>query len=244
VAIVGPSGCGKSTIVGLFQKIWEPSEGGIYTPSFVFPNNEKDSIGIPLSEIEAKHLRNKVSLVSQSPQLFNESVASNIRYGSPIISDEAVRNAAKAANVHEVIMGLRGGYGCVIGGGGDTGSDGENKGSGSGCLSGGEMQRVQIARALARVQAAGGAEVLILDECTSALDAENEGKVMDAIRGIVHGAGSVTVIIVTHKISVMQLCDRIIVLGDGSVQEEGSFEGLMSRRGVFASLVSGGEFMG
>jgi len=250
VAIVGPSGCGKSTIVGLLQRLWEPTEGGIFCSSSS-ATDDKSHVMVNLNEIQTHHLRSKLSLVSQSPQLFlTESIASNIRYGSnaELISDEAVVEAAKAANAHEVVVGgrLKGGYECVVVGGGANAKEGEGDGHGS--LSGGEMQRLQIARAIARIRipAPDGAELLILDECTSALDVENEGKVMDAIRGIVNGEENAakTTLIITHKISVMQLCDRIIVLDQGSVNEEGTFDELMKRRGTFASLASGGEFLG
>lgn len=222
VAIVGSSGCGKSTVVGLLERLWEPNEGAIWV-------GETRKLG----EIDVRSLRNKLAVVSQAPTLFDTSVTENIRYGTTNgITDGDVRTAAKRANVHEVVMGLGDGYDTVLG---TTG----------GGLSGGQAQRVQIARALARM--GDGADVLILDEGTSALDGENEGVVLDAVRALVSPPSKgkkPTVLMVTHKLEVMRLCDRIVVLGSGReagrVVEQGRFEDLMEMKGEFSRLASGG----
>ena len=174
--------------------------------------------------IEISHLRNGVSVVSQQPNLFSAMLAENIRYGNIAISDVDIRTAARAANVHQLIMELPQGYDTVVG---------EN----ASLISGGQAQRIQIARALARP----GARILILDECTSALDPENEAAVMETIRSVKEGR---TTVMVTHKVKVMRMCDRIVVVGDGVVQEQGTYEDLMERKGVFATLASGGEWVG
>ena len=221
VALVGASGCGKSTVVGLMQRLYEPTGGSV-------------SIGEErLSTIDVNWLRERLAVVSQAPVLFDTSVGENIRYGSSGISDVDIRTAAKWANVHEVVMELGEGYDTVLGT------------SGAGGLSGGQAQRVQIARALARmVHEGGGADVLLIDEGTSALDGENEGVVLDAVRALVSSekvrSRKRTVMMVTHKLEVMRLCDRIVVVGNGRVVEEGKFEELMERKGEFARLAGGG----
>lgn len=108
-------------------------------------------------------------------------------------------------------------------------------------VSGGQAQRLQIARALARP-----AEVLILDECTSALDPENQKAVLEAITRVVKGEEGVgrTTVMVTHKLQVMQMCDRIIVVDGGEVKEDGTFDELLKRKGVFATLAGAGEWVG
>lgn len=212
VAIVGSSGSGKSTIASLLQRLYQPVLGSI-------------TIGYTdLRDMDVSHLRNGVSVVSQQPNLFDASIAENIRYGNTAITDVDVRTAAKAANVHQFIMELPHGYDTVVG---------EN----ASLISGGQAQRIQIARALARPDA----RILILDECTSALDAENETAVMETIRSVKEGR---TTVMVTHKVEVMRMCDRIVVVGDGVVQEQGTYEDLMERKGVFATLASGGEWVG
>ncbi|KAG6899416.1 hypothetical protein C0993_010453 [Termitomyces sp. T159_Od127] len=215
VAIVGASGSGKSTIAALLQRLYEPASGSITLA------------GVPLRDIDAAHLREHVSVVSQQPHLFDASIAENIRYGSGLdkISEVDIRNAAKAANAHEFVMELPHGY--------DT-SVGEN----ATLLSGGQAQRLQIARALVRPS-----EVLILDECTSALDPENQKAVLEAI-GKVNDMGGRTTVMVTHKLQVMQMCDRIVLIADGQVKEEGTFNELIRRKGLFATLASGGEWVG
>ena len=251
VAIVGASGCGKSTVVSLVQRLWEPSEGNIWI------GDGERVVG--LDEVDVRWLRDKQAVVSQAPTLFDTSVAENIRYGSlasrsppppsstNVVSDVDIRTAAKRANVHEVVMALGAGYDTVLG-------------SNEGGLSGGQAQRVQIARALARMVDRGeddgdvrverGADVLILDEGTSALDGENESVVLDAVRALT-SSGSMkrrrpTVLMVTHKLEVMRLCHRIIVLGSGRdagrVVEEGPFDELIERKGEFARLASGGAW--
>jgi ATP-binding cassette subfamily B (MDR/TAP) protein 1 len=211
VAIVGTSGSGKSTIASLLQRLYEPSDGTI-------------TIGnADISSITVQHLREHVSVVSQFPNLFNATIAENIAYGNKSLSRSAIERAGRAAHVHDFIMLLPKGYDTVIG---DNAT----------LVSGGQAQRIQIARALARPSS-----ILILDECTSALDPANQLAVMDTIRAAKVGR---TTIVITHKLQVMHLCDRIIVVHEGEVVEEGNFPQLMHKNGVFARLARGGEWTG
>jgi len=211
VAIVGSSGSGKSTIASLLQRLYEPSSGSV-------------AIGLnDLRDVDIKHLRDHVSVVSQHPNLFDATIAENIRYGNPAVSEVDIRRAAKAAHAHEFIMALPHGYDTLVG---------EN----ASLISGGQAQRLQIARALARPS-----RILILDECTSALDPENQAAVLDAIGEAKVGR---TTVMVTHKLQVMMMCDRIVVVSDGEVKEHGTYEELMEMKGVFAGLANGGEWIG
>lgn len=210
VAIVGSSGSGKSTIAALLQRLYEPGSGTVA----VGPNELRDT--------DVQHLRHHVSVVSQNPNLFDATIAENIKYGNKAISEVDVRTAAKAANVHEFIMSLPQGYDTMVG---------EN----ASLISGGQAQRLQIARALARPS-----KILILDECTSALDPSNQAAVLETIR---HAKLGRTTVMVTHKLAVMRMCDRILVVHDGEIAEHGTYEQLMSRKGVFAALANGGEWV-
>ncbi|KAJ7594062.1 P-loop containing nucleoside triphosphate hydrolase protein [Mycena floridula] len=211
VAIVGSSGSGKSTVAALLQRLYEPDQGAIH-------------LGLnDLQSTSVEHLRRNVSVVSQNPHLFNATISENIIYGDPTISEVDVRKAAKAAYAHEFIMSLPQGYDTMVG---------EN----ASLISGGQAQRLAIARALARPS-----NIMILDECTSALDSSNQAAVLDSICNSKYDR---TIIMVTHKLPVMQLCDRIIVVGEGKILEEGSYHQLMERKGVFAMLASGGEWSG
>ncbi|KAG0696805.1 P-loop containing nucleoside triphosphate hydrolase protein [Suillus ampliporus] len=214
VAIVGGSGCGKSTVAALLQRLYEPTSG---------------TISVGLNELRAtdiNYLRDHVAVVSQSPNLFDASIRENIAYGrvgeDNGMSDADVERAARAANVHDFIMSLPQGYDTLIG---------EN----ASLISGGQAQRLQIARALGRP-----AKILILDECTSALDPANQTAVLETIRAAKVGR---TTIMVTHKVPVMKMCDRILVIEDGQVREQGTYESLMERKGVFARLANGGEWV-
>jgi len=150
VAIVGPSGSGKSTIAALLQRLYEPTSGTI-----LFDKH-------PLGTADVKWLRNHIAVVSQSANLFDATVGKNIAYGSDVPIGE-VHRAAKAANIHDFIMSLPLGY--------DT-----NLGENASLISGGQAQRLQIARALVR-----RSSILILDECTSALDPDNARAILDTI---------------------------------------------------------------
>ncbi|KAJ7632730.1 P-loop containing nucleoside triphosphate hydrolase protein [Roridomyces roridus] len=209
VAIVGASGSGKSTIAALLQRLYEPQGGRVF-------------IGLhELQSMDVGHLRHNVSVVSQHPNLFDATITENISYGDTELSFDDVRRAAQAANVHDFIMSLPHGYDTMVG---------EN----AALISGGQAQRLQIARALARPS-----KILILDECTSALDSTNAAVVLDTIRRAKVGR---TTVMVTHKLPVMQMCDRILVVHEGQIVEHGSFDHLMHRKGLFAQLASGGEW--
>jgi ATP-binding cassette subfamily B (MDR/TAP) protein 1 len=214
VAIVGTSGCGKSTVASLLQRLYEPTSG---------------TISVGLSELRAtdvNYLRDHVAVVSQTPNLFDASIRENIAYGrvgeDNGMSDADVERAARAANVHEFVMSLPQGYDTLIG---------EN----ASLISGGQAQRLQVARALGRP-----AKILILDECTSALDPANQTAVLETIRAAKVGR---TTIMVTHKVPVMKMCDRILVVEDGQVREQGTYESLMESKGLFARLANGGEWV-
>jgi ATP-binding cassette, subfamily B (MDR/TAP), member 1 len=209
VAVVGKSGSGKSTIAALLQRLYEPKAGSV-------------SIGKhDVTEIDAKYLRDHVAVVSQQAFLFDATVAENIAYGAESVSDDDIQAAARAANVHDVIMSLPNGYQTVIG---------EN----ASLISGGQAQRIQIARALVRPS-----RILILDECTSALDAVNEAAVMETIK---HASVGRTTIMITHKLQLMQACDRVIVVQDGEIVEEGTYQELTQnkRQSALSQLASGG----
>lgn len=211
VAIVGASGSGKSTMAALLQRLYEPESGRITIGS------------ADILSTDVAHLRDHVSVVSQNPHLFDATIAENIAYGTTGLSDMDIQRAARAANVHDFIMSLPNKYDTMVG---------EN----ASLISGGQAQRLQIARALARPS-----NILILDECTSALDATNQAAVMETIRQAKVGR---TTLMVTHKLPVMRMCDRILVLDQGQVAEEGTYEMLMEENGVFAALASGGEWAG
>lgn len=210
VAIVGASGSGKTTIAALLQRLYEPDSGSIFIG------------GDSVQSTDVHHLRNHVAAVSQQPNLFDATIAENIAYGNEGLTRDDIEAAARAANVHDFILTLPKGYDTLVG---------EN----ASLISGGQAQRLQIARALARP-----ANVLILDECTSALDPANQQAVMEAIRLAKEGR---TTLMITHKLQVMRMCDRIVVLHNDTVAEEGTFAQLIERRGVFAQLANGGEWM-
>lgn len=173
------SGSGKSTIAALLQRLYEPSSGNILLD------------GRPLSRVDVRYLRDHIAIVSQHPALFDMTIYENIGYGSTDVTESEIIRAAKAAHVHDFITGLPKGYQTMLG---------EN----ASLISGGQAQRLQIARALVRPR-----ELLILDECTSALDTANQAAVMETIMSVKRGK---TTLIVTHKLAVMEMCDRLIVL--------------------------------
>jgi ATP-binding cassette subfamily B (MDR/TAP) protein 1 len=211
VAVVGASGSGKSTIAALLQRLYEPTKGTI----MIGQSN--------LATINSTHLRHHVAVVSQNANLFDASIKENIAYGNKALTDDDILQAAKAASMHDFIMSLPQGYDTLVG---------EN----AALISGGQAQRLQIARALARP-----AKILILDECTSALDPSNQAAVLETIR---HAKVGRTTLMVTHKLQAMRMCDRILVIHEGAVAEHGTYEQLMERRGVFFTLASGGEWAG
>lgn len=225
VAVVGSSGGGKSTITALLQRLYEPSGGQILLD------------GQSLAETDVHWLREHISIVSQHPNLFDMSIADNIAYGAnakvyepadPSSSGAMAEivEAAKAANVDEFVSALPKSYGTSLG---------EN----ASLVSGGQAQRLAIARALMRTRA----KVLILDECTSALDAENQEAVVQTLMEGEARQRGFTTIVVTHKLDLMRRCDRVLVLDKGRIVQQGSYNELIAQRGgCFAALASGGEW--
>ena len=237
VAIVGASGSGKSTIASLLLKLY---------PTTVHQSSDRPDITISGQDIKRLHtraLRSHMAIVSQAPVLFPGTIMENITYGlspsSPYTTPDNIQAAAKAAGIEDFINGLPSGYQTVIGEGGIG-------------VSGGQAQRIAIARALARRP-----DVLILDEATSALDVESAGVVRDTIHRLVLGtrgssegdkevesdfaAPGMTVIIITHAREMMAIADHIVMLDSGKVVEEGSFDELRRKRGPFARLLRGGD---
>jgi ABC-type multidrug transport system fused ATPase/permease subunit len=152
-------------------------------------------------------------MVLQPPLIFPLSVADNIAYGRPDADLEAIERAARMARIHDTVMRMPEGYQTQLGEGGVV-------------MSEGEKQRITIARALLR-----DAPILILDEPTSALDVETEALVMEAINTLMQGR---TTLIIAHRLSTVRGCDKIIVLKDGTIAEQGTFDELLQHGGTFA----------
>ncbi len=207
VGIVGPSGSGKSTLSQLILRLREPTAGRVVVN------------GIDANEYTLASWYNHVSLVPQDPRLLHATVAENIAFLDPRIGRAEVIAAATAAGVHEVIESLQQGYDTMIG---PAFRD----------LSGGQIQRVGIARALAR-----GAQILVLDEPTSALDVHSEGVIQATLETL---RGKVLVMIIAHRLSTLSICDRILVLQGGEVETIGTLSEVSERSAFFRRALDAG----
>jgi ABC-type multidrug transport system fused ATPase/permease subunit len=205
LGIVGPSGGGKSSIVRLLLRFYDPEQGRITLG------------GHDLRTLSFAQIRSLISVVNQDTFLFHGTVEENIRLGRPDATQAELEDAARAANIRDFIRGLPQGYQTVIGEKGIK-------------LSGGQRQRLAIARALLR-----DTPILVLDEALSAVDAENEAVIQEALDRLMQGR---TTLILAHRLSSVIDCDRILVLDDGRVAEEGRHDFLMARGGVYATLMA------
>ena len=203
-ALIGPSGGGKSTAAKLAARFWDVNSGTILFG------------GIPVGTVEPETLLSRYSIVFQDVTLFNNTVMENIRIGKYGASDEEVLAAAREAQCDEFVQLLPHGYETVIG---ENGSE----------LSGGERQRLSIARALLK-----NAPVILLDEATASLDAENETKVQQALSRLVKGR---TVLVIAHRMRTVSGADHVVLLKDGVVAEDGTPEELLARGGIYARMV-------
>jgi subfamily B ATP-binding cassette protein MsbA len=204
VALVGSSGSGKSTLADLIPRFHDALSGTILID------------GKDIKSYTLKSIRNQISIVTQEAILFNDTIANNILLGNPNASHEEVIQAAKIANAYNFIMSKEGGFDTNIG-------DRGNK------LSGGEKQRITIARAILK-----NPPILILDEATSALDTESERLVQDAINNLMHNRTS---IVIAHRLSTIRHADEIIVLQKGNIAERGNHDTLMAQGGIYKRLI-------
>lgn len=204
VGIVGKSGSGKTTLVNLICRFYDPQQGQIMID------------GIDIREMSNQELRRHVGLVLQEPFLFRATIAENIAYGAPDATPLKIIDAAKAANAHKFILKQPSGYDTRLG----------ERGAG---LSGGEKQRISIARALLC-----DPSILILDEATSSVDTESEQEIQEALTVLCKGR---TTIAIAHRLSTLRGADIIYVIDDGQVAEKGSHEELMAKQGIYHKLV-------
>lgn len=203
VAFVGMSGGGKTSLVNLIPRFYDVSAGRVTIDSH------------DIRDVTLQSLRGQIAIVTQQNILFNDTVKNNIAYGDIQRTDEEIFNAARAANAHDFIMRLPKGYESNIG---ELGTK----------LSGGEKQRISIARAILK-----DAPILILDEATSSLDTEAEIEVQGALDNLMKGR---TTLVIAHRLSTIRNADRIIALVNGEIVEEGNHDALMTKKGEYYRL--------
>ena len=204
IAIVGPSGSGKSTLLKVIAGMYAPTTGNVLL-------NDKD-----LSQLSQKQVRDKVSVVNQKPSIFNMSLRDNILMNSENVSEEVFLQAVNDARVNEITNMLPMGYETQISEGGMN-------------LSGGQMQRIAIARALVKEP-----ELILMDEPTSALDNISENYIMNHIKDY-----KCPCIVVSHRLNTIQHFDRIIVINNGKIVEEGHHDDLIQNNGLYSYIYSG-----
>ncbi len=199
-AIVGPSGSGKTTICSLLARFYDPQSGSITVG------------GHNLKEFTCDSLLANISMVFQNVYLFNDTIRANICFGKPDATDKEMIEAAKKARCHDFITALPNGYDTVVGEGGGT-------------LSGGEKQRISIARAILK-----NAPIIILDEATASIDPENEHLIQHAISELTRGK---TIITIAHRLATIQNADQILVVDDGNIAECGTHSELIQKDGLY-----------
>ena len=203
-AIVGPSGGGKTTLCNLIARFYDVNSGTITLG------------GTDIRIFTCDSLLRNISMVFQNVYLFRDTIKNNIKFGRPDAADEQIIAAAKAARCHDFIMALPDGYDTVIGEGGSS-------------LSGGEKQRISIARAILK-----DAPIVILDEATASIDPENEHLIQEAISALTHGK---TIITIAHRLATIENADQILVIDGGTVAQRGTHEELLEQEGTYKTFI-------
>ena len=202
-AIVGPSGSGKSTVVNLIPRLYDPQGGSVCID------------GVDVRDIDLEYLRQNIGVVTQDTYLFNGTILDNLMYAKDNVTFEEIEEACKIANIHDFIINQPDGYNTVVG----------NRGL---KLSGGEKQRISIARVILK-----NPNILILDEATSALDSISESSIQDALETMMKGRTS---IVIAHRLSTILKADSILVVKDGVIKEQGTHDDLLAQGGVYKEL--------
>lgn len=203
-AIVGPSGGGKTTLCNLIARFYDVNSGTITLG------------GTDIRAFTCDSLLRNISMVFQNVYLFRDTIKNNIKFGSPDAADEQIIAAAKAARCHDFIMALPDGYDTVIGEGGSS-------------LSGGEKQRISIARAMLK-----DAPIVILDEATASIDPENEHLIQEAISALTHGK---TIVTIAHRLATIENADQILVIDGGTVAQRGTHKELLEQEGTYKTFI-------
>ena len=204
-ALVGPSGSGKSTIANLLARLWDVKSGNVTIRGVDIRN-------VPLSE-----LMDQISMVFQRVYLFQDTIYNNISMGKPDATEEEVYEAARKARCYDFIMALPDGFKTVVGEGGAT-------------LSGGEKQRISIARCILK-----DAPIVILDEATASVDTDNESYIQEAISELVKGK---TLLVIAHRLNTIQTADQILVIDNGQIAQQGNHEELLKQPGIYQDFVN------
>jgi ATP-binding cassette subfamily B protein len=203
VALVGPSGAGKTTLTYLIPRLYDPTSGRVCLD------------GHDLRDVTLESLTSNVGMVTQETHLFHDTIRTNLLYARPDATHAQLEAAARAANIHDFIMGLPDGYDTVVGERGYR-------------LSGGEKQRLAIARVILK-----DPRILVLDEATSHLDSQSESLIQDALEKIMANRTS---IVIAHRLSTILAADLILVIDRGQIVERGTHAELIARAGLYAQL--------
>ncbi|NLB54721.1 MAG: ABC transporter ATP-binding protein [Lentisphaerae bacterium] len=203
LCIMGASGSGKTTLLGIMGRLYDPDSGEITID------------GIPIKKTQIVSLRKAVSMVPQEAEILSASIRDNITYGRSDVEPQQIMDAAIAANIHDHIMTLPVKYETLVG----------EKGT---RLSGGQRQRISLARALITEP-----EVLLLDDCTSALDADTERRIQETLSELLKGK---TAVMVSQRVSMAMRCDNICVLADGTISEMGTHDELLKNNGFYSRI--------